>query len=248
MTRRARTGVLAAPSVDYSGSLAHGLELGLPSGGSLALSAADCARLLTHRQRQRLRLVPPLRGFARRALDARAPVAVPRLPAADWAEAVNVPFRRSLGRLRPNATDEEACCLAAVLHAEGTFARPLDPTPDPVIDFLEALVGRRAILERRQLRSLVAITNLTLRSRDADDWLTVDLLALDGPGRVADGGAGEAVLRIDHVRVPELCELRAGSAVSRHGAWALHMDPARVSRWHPLAAVRRGGTSARPVA
>jgi hypothetical protein len=245
MTRRAPTFVIAAPSVDYTGTVAHGLEIELPSGNALRLSAAECARLMTHRQRQRLRVVPPLRGFVRRELDARPAVAVPRLPAADWAEAVNVPFRRSLWRLRPHATDEETCCLAAVLHAEGTFTRPLEPIPDRVIGFLESLVGRRAILESRQLRGLVAITDLTLRARDAEDWLTVDVLALGAPAGVADGAAGDPVLRLDHVRVPDLCELREGSATSRHGTWSLHMDPARVARWNPTTSSGLLGTATR---
>lgn len=241
---RARTFVVAEPSVEYTGSVARGLEIGLPSGGTLALSDTECTRLLVHRQRQRLRVVPPLRCAARRVLDGPAMI-VPRLPASGWTEAVNVPFRRSLWRLRPYATDEEACCLAAILHAAGTFARPLEPLPDATVGFLESLVGRRAILESRQHTGLVVISDLTLRARDADDWLVLDLLAPATRDADPQAGASGSTLRIDHVRVPDLCDLRGGSAVSRHGAWALHMDPARVARWDPLAAARRRSASSR---
>jgi hypothetical protein len=243
--RHARTWVAAAPSLAYAGSAVDGFTLALPSGGSFMLTAADCTRLLAHRQRQRLRIAPPQRAPARRALGARPAVTVPQLPVDDWAEAVNLPFRRSLSRLRPHATDEESCCLAAVLHAEGVFARPLEPITARVLAFLESLVGRRAILESRQLRGLIAITGLTLRSRDAEDWLVVDLLALGKPRGVAHGDAPEPALRLDHVRVPDLCVLHGGTATSRHGTWALHMDPARVARWNPLTPTCRRGSCGR---
>lgn len=92
---------------------------------------------------------------------------------------------------------------------------------------------------------LIAILGLTLRPRDAEDWVVVDLLALGKPRGVAHGAAPEPALRLDHVRVPDLCGMHGGTATSRHGTLALHMDPARVARKSPPTPTCRRGLCVR---